>query len=253
MPLFLVSVNAETPDTREPLRLVTGPHYPPFAADYLPSKGLGPFLVRQVLNASGYETSIKLLPWKRAYREALKNKYDAVLPYIETPERREQYLFTDAVFKTNTYAYVRANSKIDARSLQDLKGMVYCNPLGFADSSTLQEMRSQGEIVRVSAPNLESCFKMLVANRAEFIKINHYVADYVLDHIDLSADKIRSLPFIVERISLHVMAPKTKKDSQALVSGFDRALVEMKKAGRLDEWTESYLETINSKVKTAPY
>jgi len=252
LPSFPVSVNAEIPDMREPVKLVTGPHYPPFAADYLPSKGLGPFLVRQVLEASDYESTIELRPWKRAYREALENKYDAVLPYLETPDRRDQYLFTDAVFKANTYAYVSAASKIDARSVDDLKGLVYCNPLGFADSLALKKMRSKADIVRVSPSSLKSCFEMLAVGRVDFIKINHYVADYVLHYMDLSADKIRSLPFVVERISLHVMVPKTRQDAQALISSFNNAFLEMEKTGQLDEWTKNYLETINPEINTAP-
>ncbi|MHA7925684.1 MAG: substrate-binding periplasmic protein [Marinobacter sp.] len=252
LPSPQVLANADTLGAPEPVKLVTGPHYPPFAADYLPSKGLGPFLVMQVLKASGYQSTVELRPWKRAYREALQNKYDAVLPYIETSERKDQYLFTDAVFEANTYVYVTADSKIDASSLEGLKGLVYCNPLGFADSSALQEMRSKGEIIRISSANLKTCFKMLMAGRADFIKINHDVADYVVHNMDLSADKIRSLPFIVEHISLHVMVPKTRKDAQALVSSFDSAFLEMKKTGKLHEWTKTYLETINPKIRTAP-
>jgi len=70
--------------------------------------------------------------------------------------------------------------------------------------------------------------------------------------MDLSADKIRALPFIVEPISLHLMVPKTKHDAQAFISKFNRAFTEMKKAGRIEEWTQSYLETINSGTKTTP-
>jgi polar amino acid transport system substrate-binding protein len=139
-----------------------------------------------------------------------------------------------------------ADSKIDAHSLAGLKGRKYCNPLGFADGSALSEMRSNGEIARLSAANLESCFKMLAVGRVDFIKINQYVANYVIRQIDLSADNIRKLPFLVERISLHVMVPKTRPEAQALISEFDRAFSEMNQSGRIQEWTQNYLETLDS-------
>ena len=239
-------VKADTSKIREPVKLVTGPHYAPFAADYLPSKGLGPYLVRQVFETSGRDVIIDIRPWKRAYRESLNGKFDAVLPYIETSERHEEYLFSVPVFKADTYAYVMAGSKIDAHSLAGLKGRKYCNPLGFADGVALSEMRSKGEITRLSAANLKGCFQMLAVGRVDFIKINQYVANYVIRQIDLSADNIRKLPFLVERISLHVMVPKTRPEAQALISEFDRAFSEMNQSGRIQEWTQNYLETLDS-------
>jgi polar amino acid transport system substrate-binding protein len=239
-------VEADTSEIREPMKLVTGPHYAPFAADYLPSKGLGPYLVSRIFKASGRNATIDVRPWNRAYRESLNGKYDAILPYIETPERDEEYLFSVPVFKADSYAYVMADSKIDANSLAGLKGRKYCNPLGFADGIALQEMQSKGEITRLSAANLESCFKMLAIGRVDFIKINHYVAKYVMRQMDLSADDIRKLPFLVERISLHVMVPKTRRNAQALVSEFDRAFSEMNQSGRIQEWTQDYLEALDS-------
>jgi ABC-type amino acid transport substrate-binding protein len=87
---------------------------------------------------------------------------------------------------------------------------------------------------------------MLAVGRVDFIKINQYVANYVIRQIDLSADNIRKLPFLVERISLHVMVPKTRPEAQALISEFDRAFSEMNQSGRIQEWTQNYLETLDS-------
>ncbi|MFN2361514.1 MAG: hypothetical protein ABR522_10635 [Marinobacter sp.] len=100
-------------------------------------------------------------------------------------------------------------------------------------------------IILVTGPNLKSCFKMLMAGRVDFIKINHYVANYVIHQIDVSADNIRALPFLVERVSLHMMVPKTRRNARALISEFDRIFSEIQQTERIEEWTQTYLKALN--------
>ncbi|SFR64816.1 amino acid ABC transporter substrate-binding protein, PAAT family [Marinobacter daqiaonensis] len=236
--------SAPGPQESAPVRLVTGPHYPPLAADYLPYNGLGAFLVRRILEASGSEVSVDLRPWKRAYRESLAGHYDAVLPYLETPSRQEDFLFSEPVFKADTYAYVSAGSDIHADSMTGLEGLTYCNPLGYADGEKLGQMRSEGKITRLTAPHLNNCFRMLLAGRADFVKINHYVARYSLHHSELPHNAIRALPFVVERVSLHLMVPRTRPEAEELVDEFDRIRGRMEASGQLNALTSWYLETV---------
>lgn len=241
----LASDNATGPANAGPVKLVSGPHYPPFSADYLPHNGLGPFLVKRVFEDSGATVTLGFRPWKRGYREILQGKYDAILPYITTPNRRKDFFFSVPVFNVNVYIYVRADSGINAQSLKELKGRAYCSPLGFADGEALEQMHTEGDLVRVSAPTLKNCFQMLVAGRVDFIKTNHFVSEYMGTHHDFSAEDIHALPFIVERASLHVMVPKTHPDGDTLISTFDRSYSKMTQSGRIMELTEEYLERID--------
>ena len=240
------AVTAE--ETRKPpnerLKLVTGPHYPPFAADYLPYKGLAPFIVTRILEDREQTVTVDMRPWKRAYRETLKGHYDAILPYVESPARRQDYLFSIPIFAVDSFAYVAADSKLDADSLEGLRGRTYCNPIGFTDEDALQAMRSNGELVRIKAATLKSCFRMLKAGRVDFVKINAYVADYVIAASDLKPDAIRPLPFVVETVSLHLMVPKTRPDAEALISTFNRRLKSMDHRGRIEVLKGDYLEAI---------
>jgi len=231
-------------ETRNTVGIVSGPHYPPLSADNLPQNGLGPFLVSKVFEASGKTVFSDFRPWKRAYRETLQLRYDAVLPYTETRNRRQDFLFSDPVFKVHGFIFVRSDSPISAQSLSDLKGMKYCNPLGFADGRPIARMESEGHLTRVSPPTLENCFKMLVAGRVDFIKTNPHVAQYMSSNHGLSAEEIRALPFIVGTASLHVMVPRTHPRGEALIESFNRSYSSMKETGQIKELVQAYLESV---------
>lgn len=237
---------AEEPNAAEPVRIVSGPHYPPFAADYLPDNGLGPFLVARVFEAGGKAVTSHFRPWKRAYRETLQSKYDAILPYTETPERKRDFLFSKPVFRVHGFVYVRSDSPINAESLEELKGYTYCNPLGFADGRAVAQMEVEGHITRLSPASLENCFKMLVAGRVDFIKTNPHVAHYMANQHDLSTDDIRALTFIVETETLHVMIPRTHANGKALIQAFNQALTRMEETGQTRELRQDYLQRVRA-------
>jgi polar amino acid transport system substrate-binding protein len=228
----------------EPVKLVSGPHFPPFSDEHLPSNGLGPFLAKRIFETSGRAAVLGFRPWKRAYRETLRGKYDVILPCIKTPGRSKDFLFSQSMLHVNTYIYVRADSQINAQSLQQLKGRMYCSPLGFEDGDALDKMRANGDITRISPSTLNNCFRMLAAGRVDFIKTNPYAVDYMGSHPDFSPNSIRALPFVVESESLHLMVPKSHPYGDLLIEDFDRSYSHQKKSGQLMEWTREYFERV---------
>ena len=241
-----VEENAQVPDSTRTIKIVSGPHYPPFSADHLPDHGLGPFLVSKVFEATGSNVVSGFRPWKRAYRETLQHKYDAVLPYTATPDRLRDFLFSVPVFKVEAFIYVRSDSGINAQSLSELKGRKYCNPLGFADGEPLARMESEGNLTRLSPATLENCFNMLQAGRVDFIKTNPHVAEYMIRNHDFPSEKIHALPFIVETAFLHVMAPRAHSGGKALIETFNRSFESMKASGQIRELTRRYLKRVEA-------
>jgi len=237
------SKNSGNPDE---VKIVSGPHYPPFAAEHLPQHGLGPFLVSKIFEASGKTVLSDFRPWKRAYRETLQLRYDAVLPYTETPHRKQDFLFSEPVFKVHGFIFVRSDSPINAQSLSDLKGMKYCNPLGFADGRPIERMEMEGHLHRFSPSTLENCFKMLMAGRVDFIKTNPHVAQYMSSNHGLSKQHIRALPFLVETASLHVIVPRNHPNGESLIEAFNRSYNLMKETGQYEELAQDYLENVRA-------
>ncbi len=235
--------NAENPE-KEPLKLVTGPLYPPFAAEYLPGYGLAPFLISRILESGGRTVTVDLLPWNRAYRNSLAGEYDAVLPYIESQARRDDFIFSLPVFELDAFVYVKSDSGIYGESPSVLNGLSYCNPVGFSDGRVLERLSSEGKIKRVTAANLIFCFRMLLAGRVDFVKINEQVAGYILDRLARPSDSIRRLPFVIEHTSLHLMVPRTRPGADALIEEFDALFREMKHSGQIESLESMYLDQL---------
>lgn len=236
----------QKPETDDEVKIVSGPHYPPFSADHLPQNGLGPFLVSKVFEATGKQVVSAFRPWKRAYRETLQRKYDAALPYIETEARRQDFHFSKPVFKVNSFVFVRSESSISAQSLSDLKGKTYCNPLGFADGRQIASMELAGQLNRISPSTLENCFRMLAAGRVDFIKTNQHVANYMGGNHGIAADGFRRLDFIVQTESLHVIVPRNHPDDEALIETFNTTYARMKETGRISELADAYLQSVKA-------
>jgi polar amino acid transport system substrate-binding protein len=252
---LLVSVAAmasgpnERPQIPDPVKIVSGPHYPPFSSRGLPQNGLGPFLVSKIFEASGVSVSSDFRPWKRAYRETLIRKHDSALPYTQTPKRRSSFLFSEPVFKVRSYIFVRSASDINAESLSELHNRKYCNPLGFSDGAPIERLESRGHLTRLSPSTLENCFKMLVAGRVDFIKTNPHVAEYMIGNFGISPETVRALPFVVETEYLHVIVARNHPNGGALIDAFNQTHKRMKAEGQLKSLTKRYLDRVNAAGK----
>jgi len=254
LPVFCLFISLAVPasepveesETDGAVRIVSGPHYPPFSSENLPQNGLGPFLVAEIFEAAGQKVVSDFRPWKRAYRETLQRKYDAALPYTETKPRRQDFRFSKPVFRVNSFIFVRSDSPITAQSLAELKGKTYCNPLGFADGRPIERMELDGELTRISPSTLENCFKMLAAGRVDFIKTNPHVAQYMSGNYGFSTEQFRALNFIVETASLHVIVARDHPAGEAIIETFNQNYTRMRKTGRIAELAEAYLEGVKA-------
>ncbi|SNC65768.1 extracellular solute-binding protein, family 3 [Marinobacter sp. es.048] len=227
------------------INLVSGPDYPPFSDGRLPLNGLAPFVVQAVFASANKAVTTELRPWKRAYLEALQGQYDVLLPYVLTEARQQLFLFSRPIFEVHAHIYVRREGSVKAQSLEELKGLTYCNPLGFADGDALSEERGANHITRFAPARLENCFSMLSAGRIDFIKTNEYVAEYMDHNHKMAAGTFRALPFALEKSSLHAMVPKTHPFATTLIETFNRTFEEMEQNGQIRELTERYLEHVN--------
>ncbi|NVJ70397.1 MAG: transporter substrate-binding domain-containing protein [Alphaproteobacteria bacterium] len=66
-------------------------------------------LVRQVMDESGLEYEIKLVPWNRAYQLATKMDNAFIYAMLRTPQREDHFHWLTPVFETDLYLYGRAD------------------------------------------------------------------------------------------------------------------------------------------------
>lgn len=226
------------------LQLVTGDNYAPFSDQSLPQGGLATHLVTYLFAQMQQPVEVEVVSWAEGYQATLDGDYAGTFPYIQSEERQADFLFSEPLFTVSSFAYVDQSSTINARRPEDLAGLTLCLPEGFSHGPALDDLVQSGAITRVTPPDMPSCFAMLQSGEADFVKINRYVARELLRNAGVPHSSIRALPFPVETLSMHFIAPRNQSGSDALIARVNRALAELQRDNEYARFIDDYLTII---------
>lgn len=221
-----VLITTVVADQRE-IHLTTGIDYAPYVSDQLPGGGLITRLVTEVAANAGYQASVDFLPWNRGYVETLRGRYVGTFPYFKTPEREQDFVFSDPIYVVQQQIFSVAGSNIRLNDRASLAGKTICLPLGNVLSSPIMAMIESKLIVRTSPPDFINCARMVFAGRADF-----YITDQIQGRETIASLKIGSK--VVETgppigsENLYLMVNKTDPNAQPFLVNFNQALKGMK-------------------------
>lgn len=225
----------------DPVKLVTGNNYKPFTDESLPEGGLSTATVRAVYAHLGEEISVAFRPWKRGYQSTLKGKYTATFPYVKNEERQKDYRFSDPIFTLRNKPLVRADAEIAANSPEDLKGMRYCQPIGYAPPKTLKKMQNQGHLKREAPENMKLCMRMLKKGRADFIPINNVQGPLTAREAFGSTDPVQFLDITLSTSANYVIFPRNAENSADAVARFNKGLAAIRDNGTFESIKARFL------------
>jgi polar amino acid transport system substrate-binding protein len=200
--------------------------------------------MRHLFEQLDQPVQIEVAGWAEGYQATLAGDYAGTFPYIASSDREAEYLFSDPLFTVSSFAYVDESSTISASSPQDLAGLTLCLPEGFAHGPALDSLVQNGDITRVTPKDMPGCFAMLQSGEADFVKINRYVARELLRNAGIGHSAIRALPFPVETLSMHFIAPRTSPTSGDLVNQLNRALASLQRNNEYARLVDDYLSLI---------
>lgn len=226
------------------LRLVTGDDYAPFSDQSLPEGGLATHLVTSLFEQVEQPVEIDVTGWAAGYQAALDGDYAGTFPYIKSQQRLADFLFSDPLFTVSSFAYVDQSSAINASSPEDLAGLTLCLPEGYAHGLVLDKLVQNGAIIRVTPPDMPSCFAMLQSGEADFVKINRYVARELMRNAGVQHSAIRALPFPVETLSMHFIAPRNQAGAEALIATVNQTLADLQRDNEYSRLVDDYLTII---------
>ncbi|MDO6693397.1 transporter substrate-binding domain-containing protein [Aliiglaciecola sp. 3_MG-2023] len=73
----------------------------PYSGETLPQKGIASVVVKTVFEQMGYSVDLQFMPWELAYSKAQLAQQNSQIrgtyPYIKTPERENQFYFSDPI------------------------------------------------------------------------------------------------------------------------------------------------------------
>lgn len=207
----------------EPVALVTGNNYRPYADQSLPGGGLLAILVRKVFAEMGRDVTIDFLPWKRGYRDTLSHDFAATFPYRQSEMRVEEMLYSAPLITGQTVAVVREAAGWSLRDLSAAQPRI-CRAGGY--TSFFDDWLSDGTARLIEPADIDECLRMIGADRADVMSLDQMV--YVATRATIFVEApLATLPLPSTEGSLHLVVARDLPDAQRLIDEFDAALARL--------------------------
>ena len=241
--LALLLVSLCLPLQAAPLRLVTGYDYAPFTGQELPGGGMLTQVVQAALDERGLAYSLNWRPWNRGYLRTLQGEFDATFPYIKTPQREAEYLYSEALFVAQQHIYSRADDPIELDQPSTLHGRRLCYPLGWQPPKVLQELLDQGQLNRHSPAGLTECARLLLLGRDDFFISDLRLGETALRLSGNDPARFRRSSSAISNSTLHLIVPRNHPQGAQLIEQFNLGLAALQANGRYQQLIDDYLKS----------
>jgi polar amino acid transport system substrate-binding protein len=220
--------------------LVTGDDFKPYTDEGLPEGGMFTDIVRQAFRQIGYEPVFDFVNWSSGYSLTQRGKFAATFPYAVTEERKADFLYSDSVADTLTFAYYRKGKDFTFTGMSDLAGLKVCRPGGYF-TDFLDAMIEAKQFEFHQPKELATCFRDLLADKVDVVIIGEFEANSML--VDLGAfDQVVHSDVAVTSAGLHVIFPKSVPGSPELLDRFNATLRAMASSGELNAIVERHMK-----------
>lgn len=216
------------------LDLVTGNDFAPFTGEDLPQGGMLTELVLRSFKAMGLNYDVRFVPWKRGYDGVVTGKFLGSFPYVRTPEREQDVLFSDPLLEVRQLVYLSTQSSMEFQSPDDFKARAVCAPVGYALPPELHAMVQGGELTRESPADLTACVRMVASGRVDAFVIDEYTGQAAVDRAG-AANEIRVAVHPFARVAQHLIVAKSNPEAAAVLAAFNTGLKKLKDGGAFDE------------------
>ncbi len=252
--LLFANVRLEA-DSNQPaedkIPIVTGTSYPPYNDQNAPGGGLTVMLMEQVMERAGLETTTTILPWARALRETAQGKFAATYPYIQTPERAHDFLFSTILVKFNRHLLALPDTADQLQDINDLTGTTTCLPVSWAVPSALVPLLEAERLSLQRVRDMPQCLSMLQAGRVDSVIANQELAHSLV--IANGADPDRVRPGLkgqpVESMPFRILVSRNWPDASELLQRIDSALESMRGDGSYDQIVADFYASWGRKME----
>jgi len=185
--------------------------------------GIAVDLLRAVCAEAALTCNIRIVPWARAYRDALTKPDCLVFSTTRTPERESSLLWVGPIARRTVWLYARADSQLTVKGPQDLRGLRIgaINQDWIADS--MKRLGPNAFDIE-PAPNLETNVLKLMNGRIDVLpSVSTELAWYLRKH-GYDQNSVRPLFKLLDDLGLYfAVNPKTNPETvQALGKAFDK-------------------------------
>lgn len=235
LPLLTHAANANrtvvAPVLDRTITIATG-EYPPWAGSSLPHHGYVNHIVSEAFASQGLKVEFVYLPWKRAFEETRKGKFDATSYWYENAERREAMLFSDRVITNRIVFFQRADTpKVQWKTFADLAPYRMSITLGYTYSAELYEAIENKLLNPIIVSSDAQNLKLLMAKRVDFFATDEMSGYYMAAQLGIDPRKLVVIEPALVKPQGYLLAGKINPDSQLIIDTFNRGLRTIKANG----------------------
>lgn len=223
---------------------MTGDDYWPFTGQGLPEGGLATEVVRAAFAEVGVGVAIGYLPWRRGYGVTILGLADGSFPYLFTPQRAAEALFSDPVFPVRPKVVSSQRSPVHfGGAIEGLIGLRYCVAHGYGTPDAVQTLIDVG-LLTVSQPTSPyACPQMVHAGRADFFIGNDFVVRGAIAGAGhgIRFDDFHVAPDPVVSGHLHFVVGRSHPDGESIIAQFNAGLAVLRRTGRFDRLVAKHI------------
>lgn len=229
--LLCISFSASA---EQQVRVASG-EWAPFTGKQLKHGGFCGHVVSSAFQLAGYRTQFSYYPWKRALNLTAQGTELASLCWIKTPERVENFYFSDPVLNQQKVFFHRKDLRLNWSSVADLTKYKLVGIRGHSYGKMLDTAIANDELDVFQVSSEVQALRLILSDRFDLFVIEKTVGETVLasqfDGKDTA--RITSHPRVVQEsdyfliISKHQPLDKVRQ----LLTAFNKGLAELKSTG----------------------
>ena len=235
--LIIIIFSTEKSYSEETIRLTSG-EWATYLSEKLKNNGIVGRIIKEAFALEGIDVKISFFPWKRAYSEAEKGKYDGTAVWLKKPEREKQFLYSDPVIEEQHVFFHLKRYPFDWGAFEDLRNSKVGGLLGFSYGPTFDAVIKSGEVKMRRVTTDIQAFQMLLKERIqvypqelnvgyEALYRNFFIGEtQVITH--------HPKPFHVD-FSYLLLSKKIERNKR-LIKIFNKNLKRLEESGDIDQY-----------------
>ncbi|NVJ97527.1 MAG: transporter substrate-binding domain-containing protein [Alphaproteobacteria bacterium] len=126
--------------------------------------GISTDLVSAIMREAGYDYSLVLMPWKRAYRQALLDENTCIFTTVRTPEREKLFKWVSPLFTSGWAFYGMPDRGLGIEKVEDLSGLVAA---ATTETISISNIRSIPGLKVLEVPRDQRALVLMSEGRAD--------------------------------------------------------------------------------------
>ena len=218
--------------------------WPPYVSQKLPNYGYISQIIIEAFKQENIEVNFIFVPWARAYEEAKHGNVDATSYwYKDDKHNNDFYLSRPLSTEKVVFFRLKSDKPITWRTLSSFDDLTIGLTRSYTYTQALWEYAEKHQdrisIVNTDKQNL----KMLLLERIDVTPVQELVGWHHLQTM-FGKEQINRVEVMFPPLSVrtgHLLFPRHKKGSKALIEKFNRGLTKMAITGRLEELQEALI------------